>query len=90
MKGRYRRNVKEFTRWLCWELLDACGNEASPAGNHPLKSYPPFKPLAIGHEKQNMDKVLGEMEDAGLRGKVWTREELEQFVGRQASSSSEL
>lgn len=80
--------MKEFTRWLCWELLDACGNQALPARNLALKSYPPFKPLATGHEKQSMDRVLGEMEDAGLRGKVWSREELEQFVGRQASSSS--
>lgn len=89
MKGRFKGNVEDFTRWLCWDLLNACGNKAAlPSKNHVLKPYPPFKPLNTRHPTQRVDKVLGEMEDAGLRGKVWTREELEQLVGEQQSPSS--
>ena len=47
------------------------GGPALPQG-HP--AYPPFVPMA--QDGQNIDRVLGEMADQGLKGQVYSREEV--------------
>lgn len=65
--------LREFTRWMCDTLTKAC-----PASKAPLPSgwskYPPF--TRLNSESQNLERMMGEMGDAGLRGQMYSREEL--------------
>lgn len=66
-----------FQKWMCYDSLSkVCSRKQMrlPSQNH--KPYPPL--VARNPDDQNVEKIMGEMEDNGLRGKIWSREELMQ------------
>lgn len=64
---------KDFEEWLCMKKTRACvGSESVPVEDG-FVPYPAFE--AKDPKDQNIERVLGEMADQGLRGNMFTREE---------------
>jgi len=64
---------KDFDEWMCMKKTKAClGKEAVPVEGD-FVPYPAFQ--AKDPQEQNIERVLGEMADQGLRGNMFTREE---------------
>jgi len=85
------KTKKQLETWLCKELTKSCAS-APPSLPKGHKAYPPFKVAVAG--EQNIDRVMGQMADNGLRGKVYSREELmekyEHDLGDFAEGRDEL
>lgn len=74
-----RKKKSDFQKWLCNELSDACKKSAPSLSAKNHTPYPAFKPRG---DQQNMDKMLNEMESQGMKGQMWSREELmKQYMG---------
>jgi hypothetical protein len=81
---------KAFSTWLCDDLTDACSSTSSipslPSGH---KAYPKF--LAMAPDAQNIDRVMGQMADSGLKGQMYSREELmEKYMDELGTDPSSL
>jgi hypothetical protein len=76
---RFGTDENKFETWLCHELTGVCQADGSPreADAKPVEKeyrpYPSFK--SRDPSEQNIERVLGEMADQGLRGNMFTREE---------------
>lgn len=68
-------SLDDFDAWMCVTKTRACVGKDSHAVpvEDPFVPYPAFK--AKDPEEQNIERVLGEMADQGLRGNMFTREE---------------
>jgi hypothetical protein len=63
-----------FERWMCEEKTRACSEEAQvtkPTGG----AYAPFVERTEADGSQDVERMLGEMADQGMRGQMFTREE---------------
>lgn len=58
---------------MCETLTAACTSPRSTLLRKGHAPYPAFKVLA---DEQNPERILGEMEDAGLKGRIWSKEDL--------------
>jgi hypothetical protein len=72
---------KAFERWVCDDLTKACSSRTAAVVPSDHVPYPPFKPMAQGAE--NLERMMGEMEDQGLKGKMWSREDLMDRYGEE-------
>ena len=74
--GRYG-DVDGFREWFCGGLTGACvaseGSSSLGGLDHNGAVYGAFVPREAG--AQDVERILGEMADQGLRGKMYTREE---------------
>lgn len=68
-----RRNRAQFNNWLCYELTGICSEKPGPVpkGRRPS---PAFKPRKA--DEPNMDKMMADMQAAGLKGQMFSRDEL--------------
>ena len=66
-------SANDFSSWLCEDLTSVCPSAAKavPSGH---KAYPPFVAMAVNG--QNVDRILGEMADKGLRGQMFSKDDL--------------
>jgi len=68
-------------------VLERCARLCAMQNHAP---YPPFTPRHA--DAQNLDRVMGEMSEKGLKGRMYTREELmEKYMGEleQAQEDAE-
>ncbi|KAL4535078.1 hypothetical protein Ndes2526B_g05990 [Nannochloris sp. 'desiccata'] len=83
-------SLKAFTTWLCEDLTKACSSTSQipslPSGH---KAYPKFQVMAP--DAQNIDRVMGQMADSGLKGQMYSREELmEKYMGEMGMDADDL
>ncbi|KAL4859125.1 hypothetical protein ACK3TF_000897 [Chlorella vulgaris] len=66
----------QFSTWLCHELSGACKLEPPPLPKASRGRQPglPFEPMRDGD--QNLERVMGEMEDKGMKGSLYSRDDL--------------
>ena len=86
--GRYG-DVGAFREWLCGGLTGACvGGVGGDGGVSDV--YGGFVVREAG-EDVDVERVLGEMADQGLRGKMYTREEaMEKYLAEAGGGYGEL
>ncbi|PSC76262.1 DUF3456 domain [Micractinium conductrix] len=68
-----KKNRAQFNNWLCYELTGVCKSKPPPLpkGRTP---GPAFQPKGEGDA--DLDRVMGQMQDQGMKGSLWSREEL--------------
>lgn len=71
-------NRAQLTNWLCHELSGACKRKPKPLP----KGREPGEPFKVREpDAQNVDKMLGEMNDKGLKGSMYSRAEILEKYG---------
>lgn len=68
---------QSFTDLLCKRWSQAC----AAAAPRPPKAWAPAGPWAPKSGGQDLDRMMGEMEEQGLRGRLYSREELTEEMG---------
>jgi hypothetical protein len=81
---------KAFAIWFCEVLTSACSSTSQllplPSGH---KAYPTFQ--AMAPDAQNIERVMGQMADSGLKGQMYSREELmEKYMGEIGMDADDL
>lgn len=78
---------KDFDEWMCMKKTKACVGKESVPVEDGFVPYPAFQ--AKDPQEQNIERVLGEMADQGLRGNMFTREEaMEKYMAEAGMSDS--
>ena len=75
--GRYG-DVGAFRRWLCGGLTGACVGGVGGVGgvdDDGGRGSDVYGEFVVREAGEDVERVLGEMADQGLRGKMYTREE---------------
>lgn len=85
MQKKYK-NKKDFADWMCEKLTRVCPSTAGPLPSGHT-GYPSFK--VVKPEEPNMEKMMGEMQEAGLKGKMWSREELMEKYGDELGADAD-
>ncbi|KAL4423179.1 hypothetical protein ABPG77_000312 [Micractinium sp. CCAP 211/92] len=73
-----RKTRAQFSNWLCYELSGVCRSKPPPLPRD-REPGPPFSPQKEGD--QNLERMMGQMQDSGMRGQLWSREELMEKYG---------
>lgn len=82
-----RKNRSQFTKWLCHELTGACKNKPADVPKSRVPSAP-FTPRTA--EVANLDKMMGEMAEQGMKGQVYSKDDvLKQYLDSQSRDDAE-
>lgn len=84
----FGKTRQDFDEWMCVKKTKSCdaGKEAVPV-EEGFVPYPAFQ--AKDPQEQNIERVLGEMADQGLRGNMFTREEaMEKYMAEAGLGDS--
>ncbi|KAL4458892.1 hypothetical protein ABPG75_013757 [Micractinium tetrahymenae] len=73
-----RKTRAQFNNWLCYELSGVCRAKPPPLPKD-REPGPPFSPQR--EDDQNLERMMGQMQDSGMRGQLWSREELMEKYG---------
>lgn len=87
--GSFGSTRGDFERWLCDDLTRACANGKDFKVEDDFVAYPKFE--GKDPKEQNIERVLGEMADQGLRGNMFTREEaMEKYMAEMGEDPDDF
>jgi hypothetical protein len=87
--GSFGSTRSDFEKWLCDDLTRACANGKDFKVDDDFVAYPKFE--GKDPKEQNIERVLGEMADQGLRGNMFTREEaMEKYMAEMGEDPEDF
>lgn len=82
-----KKSRSQFSNWLCYELTNSC-TKKPPALSKKRTPGPEFK--KADPEKIKMDRMLAGMEEQGMRGNMYTRDEaIQKYMSEQAAGADD-